>query len=185
MQTDLTGGASLRTPMSYEEYAALGETKYTEFDDGLVIVNPPTRRHVLAAKALTRLLDDACPPGYEVLPEWGWDLTPQGQAAHFQPDVMIAPIDAPDEDELRVPPLLVVEIESPSTRDLDRGRKQELYGDAGLTWYWRLDLEGETLTVLSAWPGGGQVLYEVQHITAPGAVTNWPVKVFIDPARLR
>lgn len=70
-------GASLLLPMSFEEYQALGETKHTAYYDQLVHVNPPTRRHVQIARRLTRLLEDAVPPEYEVLPEAGWAVAPQ------------------------------------------------------------------------------------------------------------
>ncbi len=65
-------GGSLRTLMSYDAYLALGETKHHEYYDGLLYVNPPSRRHVLIARRLTRLFEDGCPEGYEVYPEWGW-----------------------------------------------------------------------------------------------------------------
>src|SRR5262245_31228933 len=133
MQIELAGGSSLRMPMRYEDYVALGETKHTEYYDGMCVVNPPNGRHVLACKQLARLVDDHCAAGFTAYPEWGWVLE---AGVELQPDVMVAPVDAAVGDQLRVPPLLVVEILSRTTRDTDLGRKLELYGRGGAEWYW-------------------------------------------------
>lgn len=177
MQAQVSGGASLRTPMAWSDYLALGEAKHTEYYDGLCVVNPPNRRHAFAQALLGRLLDPACPPGYLLLPGWGWRLD---EPAEFLPDLMMTPVDAPD-DVLREPPLLIVEIESRSTRDVDRGSKRELYGVAGLPWYWLVDLDTPVVTVMRNEAG---TLVEVQQIGAGGATTVGPVEVFVDPASL-
>lgn len=122
---------------TFEDYLRT-EQHHAEFIDGSVLVNPPSRRHVRKARELTRLLEEACPAGYEVLPECGWRIGPR---TILEPDLMVTRIDAPSADLLTVPPLLVVEITSPSTRDLDWGRKRELYEEAGAH-YWILDADG-------------------------------------------
>lgn len=144
MSVQLQAGGSLRIPMSYEEYQALGETKHHEYYDGLTVVNPPTRRHIRVARRLTRLLDDQVPRGTEVLPEGGWQ--PADETV-FVPDLMVVDIDAPGPDLLLAAPLLIVEILSPSTRGDDRGRKMRAYADGGAPWYWIADPDAETLTV--------------------------------------
>ena len=121
VQTQLTGGASLRTPMRYEQYLALGETKHHEYYDGLCVVNPPSLRHVLATEQLARLLDDHCPPGFTTYPEGGWHVDDQ---IDLEPDLMVAPTTVAGDDVLRAPPLLVVEIESPSTPTWMRGTRR-------------------------------------------------------------
>ena len=139
------GGASLRIPMSYEEYLALGETKHHEYYDGLVHVHPPNLRHVQVARRLTRTLEDACAPGFLVTPEWGWRV---GERQDFEPDLMIVPEQAPTADLLREAPLLVVEVTSPSTRTEDWTRKMAAYAAGGAPWYWILDPDRRELTVL-------------------------------------
>src|SRR5512144_524107 len=74
VETQLRGGSSLRVPMSPEEFRALGETKHAEYYDGMCIVNPPSRRHVVAVRRLARRLEDACPVGLAVYPDWGWRI---------------------------------------------------------------------------------------------------------------
>lgn len=72
MATQVVAGGSLRVPMTYAAYRALGETKHHEYYDGMCVINPPSRRHAVVARRLTRVLEDACPTGYDVIPEWGW-----------------------------------------------------------------------------------------------------------------
>jgi Uma2 family endonuclease len=129
--------------MTYAEYEALGETKYAEFYDGMVTVNPPTRRHVVINRRLTLLLGQALPPEYEVLPEAGWLAAPE---VVFIPDLMVVRLDAPGEDVIRSAPLLVVEITSRSTRSEDLGYKMAAYAEGGADWYWIVDPEKSTLT---------------------------------------
>jgi Uma2 family endonuclease len=162
--------------MSAAEWESLGETKHHEWSEGVLYVNPPSRRHVLAAKALGRRLDDACPPGFTVYPDWGL-RTPSGD---FEPDLMVAPLDLPDDSYTRAAPLLVVEIASPTTRDLDWDRKRRAYGEAGVEWYWILERDG--LTIFSNRQGE---LVEVQRVTAgEEATTSGPVALRLDPGAL-
>ena len=132
-------------PMSYDDFVALGETKHTSFYDGLAVMNPPNRRHVKIARRLTRLLEDAVPPGYEVLPEAGWLIEPQRLLV---PGIMVASIDSPGDDLLRAAPLLVVEVTSRSTSSEDWGRKREVYAEGGAAWNWIVDPEARTISLM-------------------------------------
>jgi Uma2 family endonuclease len=178
MQAQLGGGSSLRTPMPYAAFRALGETKHHEYYDGMCVVNPPNRRHVFAVVRLREAIVPHCPPGHYVYPEWGWRIA---DGIEVVPDLMVAPADAPGDDQLAVAPLLVVEVVSPSTRDVDLGRKRELYGSGGASWYWLVDLERTELIVFEN-VGGSFV--EVQRIGAGGDTVIGPFSVVIDPAAL-
>lgn len=175
----LRGGSSLRIPMSFDDFVALGETKHHEWYDGMCIVNPPTRRHAAAEANLIRWLRDHSPPGLTTFLEWGWSTA----SGLFVPDVMVFPIDVPDTVILEsVPPLLIVEILSPSTRTEDRIVKRAKYGAEGLAWYWIVDLDALTLEVLR---NDDRDLIEVQTIRAgEAAETVGPFPVPIDPADL-
>lgn len=166
-------GASVRVPMSYAEWQALGETKHQEWSEGVLYVNPPSRWDVLVAKHLARRLDQVCPPGLTVYPDWGLH-TPLGD---FEPDLMVAPDDLPDESYTAVAPLLVVEIASPTTRDLDWDRKLHAYARAGVGWYWIL--ERQALTIFANHDGR---FVETQRIPAGDEVeTIGPVNLRLDP----
>lgn len=125
----LVAGGSLRLPKSWQEWADLGETKHAEYDDGLVVVNPPTRRNSALSARLTVQLAVGCPPRVEVLPEAGWAPS---EHTVFEPDLMVVAVDAPAPDLLRVAPLLVVEILSPCSRGEDLGRKADAYAAGGV-----------------------------------------------------
>lgn len=171
------GGASLRTPMDYEEYLALGETKHHEYYDGLCVVNPPSRTHSRAQAHLVGLIRPHCPATHEVLTGWGWHIGPE---LDFEPDIMVTDRSSPDDDVLREPPpLLVVEISSPSTRDIDFGKKRRAYAAGGASWYWIVDLLRREVVVLQNVDG---TFVEVQRITAPAVAAGpFPVTVTLEP----
>ena len=64
------------------------------------------------------------------------------------------PLAAIDENPFRGIPLLAVEVLSPSTRAWDLGLKRLKYAEAGLGWFWVVDVDDRTLTVLRLVDGG-------------------------------
>jgi Uma2 family endonuclease len=169
----LPGGSSLCQPMTYAEYLRLGEGHHDEYYDGARWVNPPSRRHAQVVARLTRLLQDALPPGHDVLSEWGWQIAPR---AVCEPDIMVFPSDAPGDDLLRAAPLLVVEVTSRSTRSEDWGRKRELYAQGGAAWYWIVDPDAHEVTVMRLEAGGFNISRElrdrvIHEFDAPVQVT--------------
>ena len=169
-------GTSLRVPMSREEWEALGEARHHEWSEGVLYVNPPNRWHVLVVTMLARRLDDVAPPGLRAYPEWGLRTV----VGDFEPDVMVAPDDLPDESYAAVPPLLVVEVGSPTTRDLDWERKLRAYASAGVGWYWIVEREAVTV-----FENVGGSFVERQRIAAGApAVTIGPLALTLDPATL-
>lgn len=173
----LVGGASLRLPMSAAEYQDLGELRHSEYADGLLIVNPPNRPHERAVRRLTRLLDPLIPPTHEFFTGWGWRLE---DGRERQPDLMIADRDATGDTILvSPPPLLIVEVTSPSTTDTDHGAKLNEYGWAGASWYWIVDP-----TEIVVFGGRDGRLVEVQRVTTT-AIAAGPFPVLLDPTTLR
>lgn len=59
----------------------------------------------------------------------------------------LAATDAPGSDLLRVPPLIVVEVTSPSTRSDGLGRKIRRYPQGAAPWYWIVNLAAGSLVV--------------------------------------
>jgi Uma2 family endonuclease len=163
--------------MEYESYLALGETKHHEYYDGLCVVNPPSRSHARAQMQLADLLRAHCAETHEVLTGWGWQIGPE---LDFEPDIMVTDRSSPDDDVLRdPPPLLVVEIASPSTRDVDLGRKGKAYAAGGAAWYWIVDLLHGEAVVLQNVEGR---FADVQRIITP-TITLGPIPATIDPTR--
>jgi len=141
-------------------------------------VNPPTQRHDIAVTGLYDLLKPVCPATHRLSVGWGWEVP--GPRV-FEPDLMIVARDAPDEDILRLPPpMLIVEVSSPSTRDVDRGPKLAYYGAGGLSWYWIVELDDPVVTVFEGRDGA---LVERQRIVSPELAVG-PFPVVLDPAAL-
>jgi Uma2 family endonuclease len=93
---------------------------------------------------------------------------------------MVTDRSSPDDDVLRhPPPLLVVEISSPSTRDVDFGKKRRSYAAGGASWYWIVDLLRRETVVFQNIDGA---FVEVQRITTPTAAAG-PFPVPVDPGR--
>ncbi len=105
-----------------------------ELLDGVLIVSPrPTTIHQFVAMRLARVLDDACPEDLCVVPEPAVQLGPQTE---FDPDLVVVRVDQIGGANFDEPPLLVVEIRSPSTALVDLNRKKAAYERFGVPSYW-------------------------------------------------
>jgi Uma2 family endonuclease len=85
-----------------------------------------------------------------------------------QPDVVLAARRDFGADDLPVPPILAVEVLSPSTARRDRGRKRELYSDAGVKHYWIVDPEAPSVTVYELIDGA---YLETAHVVGDHTLT--------------
>jgi len=65
-----------------------------------------------------------------------------------EPDLVVAERNAFTPRDLPTPPLLVVEVRSPTTAWIDEGRKLTLYEEAGVAHYWLADAAEPSITVL-------------------------------------
>jgi Uma2 family endonuclease len=171
----VNGPALVKIPMSEEDFLALGETKHHEYYDGMCVVNPPNKLHQRAESRLRTAIDPHVPPGYELFVEWGW----RTGGGWFEPDLMIVPNDAPVDMAVE-PPFLIIEVLSKWNRLDDLMTKRDKYAAGGLPWYWIVDLDGRTLTVLEL---AGGLFIERQRLSGPGTTVG-PVRVEIDPRSL-
>lgn len=181
MVAHLRGGESLRIPMGYDDFRALGETKHHEYYDGVCVVNPPSKQHVVAATELATRLRAAVPAGLYVYQEWGWHMA----VGDFEPDVMVARIDDPRDDQLVVPPRLVVEVLSASTRHDDLLVKPGKYAEAGAPWYWVVDIDVPEGIEIIVFELAGAVFVEAARATSGTELrVSEPFEVRVDPAEL-
>jgi Uma2 family endonuclease len=105
-----------------------------ELLDGALVVSPrPTTVHQFVAMRLLRVLADACPDDLCVVPEPAVELGPQTE---FDPDLVVVRMDQIGGAKFTEPPLLVVEIRSPSTALIDLNRKKAAYERFGVLSYW-------------------------------------------------
>jgi Uma2 family endonuclease len=108
-----------------------------ELLDGILVVSPrPTTVHQLAAARLLMLLGQACPEDLCVLPEPAVQLSGNTE---FDPDVVVVRMDDMGGAKFTTPPLLVIEIRSPSTALIDLNRKKTAYQEFGVGSYWIVD----------------------------------------------
>jgi Uma2 family endonuclease len=123
-----------------------------ELIDGALIVTPsPNTAHQLAVTQLVVLLHAALPDGLALLvAPYDWKVS---ELTVLQPDLVVARRADLGRLNLQVPPVLAIEILSPSTRRIDLGLKRETYRDAGLEHYWVIDLDAPSIT---AWRFGDE-----------------------------
>ena len=128
---------------------------------------------------LLRMLADACPEDLCVVPEPAVELGPQME---FDPDLVVIRVDQVVGTKLTEPPLLVIEIRSPSTALVDLNRKKSAYGRFGVPSYWIVnpDPPRPELTVFELRDGR----YAPAAETARPFTAARPFTVTIDPARL-
>ncbi len=118
-----------------------------ELLDGTLLVSPaPGVWHQEVAFALARALHLACPPQLHVV------ITPfewrGSRRTALQPDVLVARrgdlLAVEGGKFLAEPPVLAVEVLSPSSRRIDRLSKLSAYEEAGVASYWLGDPDPET-----------------------------------------
>lgn len=118
-----------------------------ELIDGMLLVTPTALpEHQRAVAHLFRRLDRDLPGEYELFTS-PLAYRPTKERC-LLPDVMVMRRIDVGVLYLDKPPLLVVEVLSPSTRSSDLILKRGLYQDAGVPSYWLFDPAGEELTVL-------------------------------------
>ncbi|WP_033295755.1 Uma2 family endonuclease [Amycolatopsis jejuensis] len=138
--------------LSIEEYAALGETDsgFTELVEGRLMMSPsPRPDHGLAMLEFAYQLRPHLPEGFKAVAETDVDLAlaPEGSPGFSRrPDLLVtskAELARRREQGglLRATEiLLVVEIVSPGSKRTDYVTKHDEYADAGIPFYWILDL---------------------------------------------
>jgi Uma2 family endonuclease len=159
--------------------------RYEIIDGVLVVSGVPSMRHQRAARRLTRLLEDACPPEYEVF------FAPFAVMLDIDtfllPDVLVARVVDLTEAELPAPPVLAVEVLSPGSQTIDLNLKPRRLARAGTPTYWVVDPAKEPAKArLRAWELDQQGIYRlVADVTGNETYTAMlPYPVTVRPADL-
>jgi Uma2 family endonuclease len=104
-----------------------------ELLDGVLIVSPrPRLLHQEVAIELAVELRAACPAHLRVIPEPAVQLT---RITEFDPDIVVFRRELLREAKVTEPPLLIVEVRSPSTALIDLNRKKTAYEQFGVSSY--------------------------------------------------
>ena len=126
-------------------------TRYELVDGALLVSAEPSLQHQRVNGQLLRLLQDVAPPELEVFLPVDVRLSPVRQLA---PDVTVVRREDATGRRLERPPLLVVEVLSPSTRTVDLTLKRRVLEEAGVPSYWLVEPDDGVVTVLELAPGG-------------------------------
>lgn len=160
---------------------------HTRFEllDGEVLVTPsPAPVHQEIVAALTVLLRPRVPARWSVLPG-PLDVvlqTDDGDTV-LQPDLLIGHRERLTAQGHDGPPVLVVEVLSPTTWQRDLGGKMAAYAQSGVEHYWVIAPTAPSLTVYRLDPDGRYV--EHAHVEGRrGVDLTTPVAVTLSPARL-
>jgi Uma2 family endonuclease len=152
-----------------------------ELIDGTLVVSPaPRLAHQTAVGNLYLLLRAACPPELCVVLA-PFDVVLADDTV-VEPDVLVAPRAQFTDRDLPGPPLLAVEVLSPSTRRVDLLLKRDRLQDAGVPSYWLVDPDEPAVTVLELRDGTYQ---EVARASGNQECTaQHPFPVRLQPAAL-
>ena len=105
-----------------------------ELVDGVLMVSPAPRiPHQVVLAELIVLLHGACPPGLFVVPGPGVRMSDDTELI---PDLVVIRQDQLNARRVTRPPLIVVEIQSPSTALFDLNTKKAVYERFSIESYW-------------------------------------------------
>lgn len=171
------------SPLGLEDLLATPDdgNRYEILDGALAMSPPPGTGHQAAAGRLFVVLDQAARASglRAFFAPLAWRIGP-GQVP--EPDLMVVTPEAITPRAIERPPLLVVEILSPTGRDRDLSEKRRIYAEGGAPWYWLVDLAVPSLTVLRL--AGSAYEEEARVEGATAYVTEEPFPVRIVPAEL-
>lgn len=152
-----------------------------ELVDGVLLVTPsPVPQHQRGVRELFLLVHDTAPADVEVFFS-PLDFRPTGTRS-LQPDVLAVRRSDVGRKNVTVPPLLVVEVLSPSTRAKDLMLKHGVYAESRVPHYWVFD---PAAVSLRAWDLRDGEYVEVASVSGDeewSATEPWPVTVV--PSRL-
>ena len=119
-----------------------------ELIDGVLLVSPAAgRRHQTIGYLLHHVLYEACPPEFDVIGAPFAVHFPDDDHNELQPDVVVGRDADFTERDLPAPPVLAVEVLSPSTAIHDVNTKKAVYERMGVGSYWVIDPGEELLRV--------------------------------------
>lgn len=152
-----------------------------ELIDGVLVVTPsPAAEHQQVLRGLVRAMLAACPTDFEFL------FAPfeviLADDTVLQPDLLVTRPGDVSRRGLVVPPLLAVEVLSPSTRQIDLTLKRSRYEAAGTAGYWVIDPVQLSLRAWQLVDGAyAEVGYAVGdqpfHSTSPFPITIVPAEL--------
>ena len=173
-----------RALLTYSDYAALpdDERRYELHHGELSVTPAPSTRHQRAIVNLIALLHEHVRSrglGEVFVAPTDCILS---NVTVVQPDVFYIATDRLaiiSERGIEGAPTLAVEVLSPSTAQLDRGRKMKLYAEHGVPYYWIVDPESRSI---EAYALAGEEYARAGRVTSEPAVLPPFSDLTVDPA---
>lgn len=152
-----------------------------ELIDGVLVVSPaPGWRHQKVGYRLFSVLDEACPPEFDVLGAPFAVHFPDDEKNEVQPDLLVGRYEDFTEKDLPAAPVLAVEVLSPSTAIYDVNIKRAVYESMGVVSYWVIDADKVSMRVFELDDEGRyQVVAKVAGDEPFDAVKPYPVRVVL------
>jgi Uma2 family endonuclease len=183
-------GSQGTTALTLDDFLALCEAapegvRYEAVGGRAVMTPAPTPAHQFAVFELGFRIRSAAPPGLNVLTSpLDWVLWQVPTLTLRQPDLVVVDDAQLRDAQLVSPPLVVVEVLSPSTRVVDRRDKRAEYARAGARHYWIVDLRTPSVEALTLDAATGTYrLDATAESHEPLQVTD-PFPVTVIPAEL-
>ncbi len=153
-----------------------------ELIDGVLTVSPaPVIAHQFVAFQLARVLDEVCPEGIYVLPGPGMMVNVRTELI---PDIVVVRKQDLRGPKLTGPPLLAVEVQSPSTKLFDLNQKKSVYEEFGVASYW-IVVPDPARPQLTAFELRGSRYVKAAHVSGDEVFrARRPFPVEVVPARL-
>jgi Uma2 family endonuclease len=153
--------------------------RYEVVDGCLHVTPPPPEPHRAIVEHLLAALASAAPPSWRPVAGTGLRL---GES-HLAPDAVVLRPGSHPELEWVVPAdvALVVEVESPHSRRVDRCLKAGMYAEAGIESYWRIEVQGPVAHLYTRASAGHYLQHRRVH---PGqcVTAELPFAVQLAPA---
>lgn len=155
--------------------------RHVELIDGALVVRPPqTAAHMRVVNSLLTALIEQAPDWLEI----GRDMTIRlGDRQCPEPDLLVMADSALDGDRTWVAPddvCLVIEVMSPESAERDSVRKPQLYAEAGIRHFWRVDSVGDRPVLFAYELAGTGYLPTGVHREGMAVSAPFPVTLRVD-----
>lgn len=153
--------------------------RYELIEGSLHVTPAPSVPHQYVLAQLISLLTSACPPNLLVFFA-PLDVVFTSDTV-LEPDALVVRGDIEFGAKVREPPLLAVEVLSPSTRSYDRTLKWNVYKEYGVGAYWIVDPVEPSITAWT-WVDGDEV--EARAVGDEPLAVTFPFPAAVVPADL-
>ena len=183
-------GSQGTTALTLDDFLALCEAappgvRYEAVGGQAVMMSAPSGPHQRALSRLTVALAAAVPGDEVVLQSpLSWVLWQVPSLTLRQPDLAVVTYEQSGHDRLETPPILAVEVLSPTTRAVDLRDKRAEYVRAGARHYWIVDVGRPSIEALALDVATGSCRLAASAEGEEPLKVDEPFPVTVTPAEL-